>query len=143
MLVVLKQHVNKNSNSCEQLKSVNSKLKNILKLFMILQMKALQGLKLSYRLQKILQNLSQGIRGMRGPDDNVQSLNAYLYQVLRSNRSHRRAILSSLLNLFDDSAVSNMMIKTCKKCICTRLQKKHLKMFIIHIISCVRLRCIE
>ncbi|OWF42149.1 nipped-B-like protein B isoform X2 [Mizuhopecten yessoensis] len=70
-----------------------------------IHMKSLHGLKLSYRLQQILQNdHSKPIRGMRSPDDNVQSLNAYLYTVLRSNRPHRRAILTTLLNLFDDSA---------------------------------------
>ncbi|XP_033738813.1 nipped-B-like protein isoform X1 [Pecten maximus] len=70
-----------------------------------IHMKSLHGLKLSYRLQQILQNdHSKPIRGTRCPDENVQSLNAYLYTVLRSNRPHRRAILTTLLNLFDDSA---------------------------------------
>ncbi|XP_060078784.1 nipped-B-like protein isoform X3 [Ylistrum balloti] len=70
-----------------------------------IHMKSLHGLKLSYRLQQILQDdHSKPIRGMRSPDENVQSLNAYLYTVLRSNRPHRRAILTTLLNLFDDSA---------------------------------------
>ena len=79
-------------------------------------MKALQGLKMSYKLQRILQpttcnNGAQSvIRGMRNPDDgaNTCSLNNYLYTVLRSNRSHRRAILTSLLNQFDDSSVSGL-----------------------------------
>lgn len=70
-------------------------------------MKALQGIKLSYRIQKLLQDdPTRPVRGIRSPDENTQSLNSYLYTVLRGNRSHRRAILTSLLNQFDDSAVS-------------------------------------
>jgi cohesin loading factor subunit SCC2 len=70
-------------------------------------MKALQGLKMSYKLQEMLiNNKSELVRGMRNSNDNIQSLNSRLYTVLRTNRSHRRAILPSLLNLFDDSSVS-------------------------------------
>lgn len=74
----------------------------------ILQMKALQGLKMSYKLQQLLQANSKScvIRGHRESEGNTISLNNFLYTVLRTNRSHRRAILLSLLNLFDDSAVS-------------------------------------
>ena len=63
---------------------------------------------MSYHLQEIIQEGSAHgiVRGLRNPDDNSQSLNAFLYTVLRTNRSHRRAILTTLLNLFDDSAVS-------------------------------------
>ena len=74
----------------------------------VFQMKALQGIRMSYKLQEILQEGSKHgsiVRGLRNPDDNSQSLNAFLYTVLRTNRSHRRAILTTLLNLFDDSAV--------------------------------------
>lgn len=70
-----------------------------------IHMKAFQGLKMSYKLQQFLQDEpTKIIRGLRNSEENIQSLNAYLYTVLRSNRSHRRALLSSLLNLFDDSA---------------------------------------
>lgn len=85
-------------------------------------MKALQGLKMSYRLQEILQSnnsVSSVIRGMRNPEENTVSLNNYLYTVLRSNRSHRRAILTSLLNHFDDSSVSICVHKHVKIQICT------------------------
>ena len=74
-------------------------------------MKALQGLKMSYKLQEILINdKTELVRGMRNSNDHIQSLNSRLYSVLRTNRSHRRAILSSLLNLFDDSSVSLIKI---------------------------------
>ncbi|XP_061192495.1 nipped-B-like protein isoform X1 [Saccostrea echinata] len=71
-----------------------------------IHMKALQGLKMSYKLQQLLQSNSKGcvIRGVRDNEGNMISLNNFLYTVLRGNRSHRRAILLSLLNLFDDSA---------------------------------------
>ncbi|XP_056020035.1 nipped-B-like protein isoform X3 [Ostrea edulis] len=71
-----------------------------------IHMKALQGLKMSYKLQQLLQSNSTScvIRGHRDNEGNMISLNNFLYTVLRSNRSHRRAILLSLLNLFDDSA---------------------------------------
>ena len=73
------------------------------------QMKALQGIKMCFRLQSILQAGIRGgvVRGLHNPDDNSSSLNAFLYNVLRTHRSHRRAILTSLLNLLDDSAVSH------------------------------------
>ncbi|XP_041356628.1 nipped-B-like protein isoform X2 [Gigantopelta aegis] len=71
-------------------------------------MKALQGLKTSFRLQEVLharQKEDGPIRGMRYQDDGAcQSLNSFLYTVLRVNRQHRRGLLTSLLNLFDDSA---------------------------------------
>ena len=70
---------------------------------------------MSYHLQEILQEGSAHgiVRGLRNPDDNSQSLNAFLYTVLRTNRSHRRAILTTLLNLFDDSAVSIHLDQPC------------------------------
>lgn len=73
-------------------------------------MKALQGMKASYRLQKVFHsnNPMEPVRGRRFNDENQpQALNAFLYSLLRSNRSHRRGLLTSILNLFDDSAVNN------------------------------------
>lgn len=69
-------------------------------------MKALAGIKMSFRLQRLLfPDLSKPIRGFR-EEDSCLSLNAYLYTVLRANRSQRRGFIQTLLNLFDDSAVS-------------------------------------
>ncbi|XP_064624377.1 nipped-B-like protein isoform X2 [Lineus longissimus] len=76
-----------------------------------IHMKSLQGIKMSYRLQVILQNdQSEPIRGIRYTTNqqsnttSCTSLNSFLYSVVRSSRQQRRAILTSLLNLFDDSS---------------------------------------
>ncbi|XP_013407379.1 nipped-B-like protein B isoform X1 [Lingula anatina] len=67
-------------------------------------MKALAGIKMSYRLQQLLQaDLYEPIRGIRD-EDNPTALCAFLYTLIRGNRSHRRALLTNLLNMFDDSA---------------------------------------
>lgn len=70
-------------------------------------MKALQGMKASYRLQKVFnsKNPMEPVRGRRFAEENQpQALIAFLYSLLRANRSHRRGLLTSILNLFDDSA---------------------------------------
>jgi len=73
----------------------------------MLQMKAMQGVKMSYRLHELLQ-LSDRKNPLRGArtDDVPTSLNSYLYSLIRGNRSQRRGLLTSLLNMFDDTAVS-------------------------------------
>jgi len=70
-------------------------------------MKAIQGVKMSYRLHELLQrgNSADALRGAR-VDDIPTSLNSYLYSLIRGNRSQRRGLLTSLLNMFDDTAVS-------------------------------------
>lgn len=71
-------------------------------------MKALHGIKSSYRLQQVLHrnNPLEPIRGFRQTDEGTfVAHNGFLYSVLRSNRSHRRGLLTSLLNLFDDTGV--------------------------------------
>ena len=70
-------------------------------------MKAMQGVKMSYRLHALLQcnNSAGSLRGAR-TDDVPVSLNSYLYSLIRGNRSQRRGLLTSLLNMFDDTAVS-------------------------------------
>ncbi|ESO95734.1 hypothetical protein LOTGIDRAFT_214826 [Lottia gigantea] len=69
-------------------------------------MKAQQGLKYSYKLQQVLTKGKQGpIRGMRFMKDDIPvSLNSHVYKVVRANRQHRRGFLTTILNLFDDSA---------------------------------------
>ncbi|CAG4981013.1 unnamed protein product [Parnassius apollo] len=71
-----------------------------------IHMKAQLGIKLSYQLQKILQNnLDKGIiRGFRkkDQDDLPTSLNGFLYSLLRNTRPQRRALVLSLLKQFDD-----------------------------------------
>ncbi|XP_050412412.1 nipped-B-like protein [Patella vulgata] len=69
-------------------------------------MKAQQGLKFSYKLQQVLTNNKDGpIRGMRIVKDDIPTgLNSHVYKVIRGNRQHRRGFLTTILNLFDDSA---------------------------------------
>ncbi|KAK7101267.1 hypothetical protein V1264_024072 [Littorina saxatilis] len=74
-------------------------------------MKALMGIKNSYRLQQVLHknNPLEPIRGFRQTEEGqFQALNGFLYSVLRSNRSHRRGLLTSLLNLFDDTGLQRI-----------------------------------
>ncbi|KAI0209445.1 Nipped-B-like protein [Lamellibrachia satsuma] len=69
-----------------------------------IQVKAMQGIKMSYRLQEVIQkDPSEPIRGIRTDDDNIISLNSFIYSLIRSNRSQRRAMLQSLLNMFDET----------------------------------------
>ena len=69
-------------------------------------MKAMAGIKMSYRLQNILQCGSGGIvRGFRS-DEVPVALNHYIYSLIRNSRNYRRAVLSCTLNMFDDTAVS-------------------------------------
>ncbi|XP_013182158.1 PREDICTED: nipped-B protein [Papilio xuthus] len=71
-----------------------------------IHMKAQLGIKLSYQLQKILQNKTDKgiIRGFRkkDQDDLPTSLNGFLYSLLRNTRPQRRALVLSLLKQFDD-----------------------------------------
>ena len=67
------------------------------------------GLRMSYKMQQLIQqDLCAPIRGIRD-DENPVSLNNYLYTSMRGNRGHRRALLTSMLNLFDDTAVSSRL----------------------------------
>ena len=77
-------------------------------------MKALQGVRLSYDLQvlhkRILQYTTEEksrtiiLRGLRvdANTGNASACLAPVYNHLRGNKAHRRAFLTSLLNLFED-----------------------------------------
>ena len=77
-------------------------------------MKALQGVRLSYDLQvlhkRMLQLTTQEksrtiiLRGLRvdANSGNASACLAPVYNHLRGNKGHRRAFLTSLLNLFED-----------------------------------------
>ena len=70
-------------------------------------MKATQGVKMSYRLQEVLQVKSKtALRGSRIDHDNMVSLSSFIYSLIRNNRGQRRGLLSSILGMFDDSSVS-------------------------------------
>ncbi|XP_003373940.1 conserved hypothetical protein [Trichinella spiralis] len=69
-----------------------------------LQIKALEGIRHSYRLQSILQSVassSELVRGFRD-QDTCDALNSALYTILRNSRQQRRALLRSMLHLFDE-----------------------------------------
>ena len=71
-------------------------------------MKAMQGIKMSYRLHRIIQqDMYQPLRGIQN-EESPTSLNQHLYSIIRTNRGHRRALLNSMLNLFDDTSVCIM-----------------------------------
>ena len=70
----------------------------------------MQGIKMSYRLQEILQqDPSEPIRGIRTDDDNIISLNSFIYSLIWSNRGQSRAMLQSLLNMFDETGVCHLV----------------------------------
>ena len=83
-----------------------------------IHMKLLQGIRLSFKLQEIIQSGSkpkdgggQGrtiVRGIRqkAPNELPSALNGFLYSILKNTKAQRRGILTSLLKQFDDTAVS-------------------------------------
>ncbi|KAK2172752.1 hypothetical protein NP493_933g01007 [Ridgeia piscesae] len=74
------------------------------------KIKAMQGIKMSYRLHEILQqDPSEPIRGICTDDDNIIRLNSFIYSLIRSNRGQRRAMLQSLLNMFDETGCKRKM----------------------------------
>ena len=76
-------------------------------------MKLLQGIKLSYTLQKILQQGQRNkvVRGSRSKDGELPSaLNGFLYSILKNTKAQRRGILTSLLKQFEEHAVSRELI---------------------------------
>ena len=69
-------------------------------------MKLLQGIRLSFRLQQIIQNDPVVVRGYRGKEGDLPAaMNGYLYSILKNTKSQRRGILMSLLKQFDESSV--------------------------------------
>lgn len=84
------------------------------------QMKSQAGVRLAFDLQKIMaKDPGIPVRGLIETDGSCSSLCSHLYSLIRANRSHRRAFLTSLLNLFDEQAVRN-----CKWYMQYRTQKK-------------------
>ncbi|XP_066599133.1 nipped-B-like protein A [Prorops nasuta] len=73
-----------------------------------IHMKSQFGIKLSYRLQKILQN-ETCVRGMRTKEGEFPgALNGFLYTILRNTKQQRRAIVLSFLKQFDESAKTSL-----------------------------------
>ena len=71
-----------------------------------IHMKSQLVIKLSFRLQKILQR-NDIVRGFRTVDGELPgALNGILYSILRSTKQQRRAIVLSILKQFDEQVVS-------------------------------------
>ncbi|XP_011613857.2 nipped-B-like protein A isoform X3 [Takifugu rubripes] len=99
-----------------------------------IHMKAVAGMKMSYSLQQAI-NLSRKtiIRGFR-QDETHSALCSHLFTMIRGNRQHRRAFLISLLNLFDDSAKTevNMLLFIADNLACFPYQSQEEPLFIMH-----------
>ena len=78
-------------------------------------MKLLQGIKLSYALQEILQRVQRKqscVRGSRCKDGELPTaLNGFLYSILKNTKAQRRGILTSLLKQFEEPAVCLLSTK--------------------------------
>ncbi|KAM6931141.1 nipped-B-like protein B isoform 3-T3 [Xenentodon cancila] len=99
-----------------------------------IHMKAVAGMKMSYSLQQAINSSRKTIiRGFR-QDETHSALCAHLYTMIRGNRQHRRAFLISLLNLFDDSAKTevNMLLFIADNLACFPYQSQEEPLFIMH-----------
>ena len=100
------------STDCEKLvsHSADRQLQDIEKKYPgFVHTKAQVGIKLSYRLQKILQKDLSLVRGMRLKEGEYPAaLNGFLYTILRNTKQQRRAIVQSFLKQFDESAKTSL-----------------------------------
>ncbi|XP_077981351.1 nipped-B-like protein isoform X2 [Glandiceps talaboti] len=90
----------------QQLSEIDSKYPGFI------HMKALAGIKMSFRLQKTVATESEGqvlVRGQR-EGESFGSLCSHLYTLIRSNRQHRRALLLNLLNLYDEQSKNELSL---------------------------------
>nr|XP_006819500.1 PREDICTED: nipped-B-like protein-like isoform X1 [Saccoglossus kowalevskii] len=86
----------------QQLSDIDSKYPGFI------HMKALAGIRMSYRLQQLING--DTLEPLRGTnfDEHTSSLCSHLYTLIRSNRLHRRALLLNLLNLFDEQSKNQL-----------------------------------
>ncbi|KAF7700983.1 nipped-B-like protein B isoform X1 [Silurus meridionalis] len=99
-----------------------------------IHMKAVAGMKMSYQVQQaIMASRNTIIRGFR-QDESNSALCSHLFTMVRGNRQHRRAFLISLLNLFDDSAKTevNMLLFIADNLACFPFQTQEEPLFIMH-----------
>uniref|UniRef100_A0A3B4BBY1 Nipped-B protein n=1 Tax=Periophthalmus magnuspinnatus TaxID=409849 RepID=A0A3B4BBY1_9GOBI len=99
-----------------------------------IHMKAVAGMKMSYTLQQAISSSRKAIiRGFR-QDETHSALCAHLFTMIRGNRQHRRAFLIALLNLFDDSAKTevNMLLFVADNLACFPYQSQEEPLFIMH-----------
>lgn len=83
-----------------------------------IHMKSQSGIRLSYKLQKILQSDNSGIvRGYRVREGEFPgALNGFLYSILRNTKQQRRALVLSVLKQFDEQVVSSMIYQNLHPC---------------------------
>ncbi|XP_062984216.1 nipped-B-like protein isoform X4 [Elgaria multicarinata webbii] len=99
-----------------------------------IHMKAVAGMKMSYQVQQAINtSLKDPVRGFR-QDESSSALCSHLYSMIRGNRQHRRAFLISLLNLFDDTAKTevNMLLYIADNLACFPYQTQEEPLFIMH-----------
>ncbi|KAM4616902.1 nipped-B-like protein A isoform 9-T9 [Polymixia lowei] len=99
-----------------------------------IHMKAVAGMKMSYQVQQAIASSRKTIiRGFR-QDETHSALCSHLFTMVRGNRQHRRAFLISLLNLFDDSAKTevNMLLFIADNLACFPYQSQEEPLFIMH-----------
>ncbi|XP_028916789.1 nipped-B-like protein isoform X1 [Ornithorhynchus anatinus] len=99
-----------------------------------IHMKAVAGMKMSYQVQQAINtSLKDPVRGFRH-DESSSALCSHLYSMIRGNRQHRRAFLISLLNLFDDTAKTevNMLLYIADNLACFPYQTQEEPLFIMH-----------
>lgn len=71
-----------------------------------IHMKAQTGIRLSFKLQHILQVKNDFVRGFRPKEGELPAaLNGFLYSILRT-KQQRRALVLSILKQFDEQVVS-------------------------------------
>jgi cohesin loading factor subunit SCC2 len=75
-----------------------------------IHMKSQSGIRLSYKLQKILQTDGSGIvRGYRVREGEFPgALNGFLYSILRNTKQQRRALVLSVLKQFDEQVKTSL-----------------------------------
>uniref|UniRef100_A0A452U4Q7 Nipped-B protein n=1 Tax=Ursus maritimus TaxID=29073 RepID=A0A452U4Q7_URSMA len=91
-------------------------------------------MKMSYQVQQAINTcLKDPVRGFR-QDESSSALCSHLYSMIRGNRQHRRAFLISLLNLFDDTAKTevNMLLYIADNLACFPYQTQEEPLFIMH-----------
>ncbi|KAM6229605.1 nipped-B-like protein isoform 3-T5 [Porphyrio hochstetteri] len=99
-----------------------------------IHMKAVAGMKMSYQVQQAINTSPKDpVRGFRH-DESSSALCSHLYSMIRGNRQHRRAFLISLLNLFDDTAKTevNMLLYIADNLACFPYQTQEEPLFIMH-----------
>ncbi|XP_074242708.1 nipped-B-like protein isoform X5 [Saimiri boliviensis] len=99
-----------------------------------IHMKAVAGMKMSYQVQQAINTcLKDPVRGFR-QDESSSALCSHLYSMIRGNRQHRRAFLISLLNLFDDTAKTEvtMLLYIADNLACFPYQTQEEPLFIMH-----------